>query len=154
MCDFDKGFILCTCKDKEKPIVHNKNSRRYKQEQATIPKMYRWCLYTFKRYKSDDEPLMEGLYEFPAADIGKGLTDEWVLLNLNDRNCFDVDYTPSWGDNLVIEDAHEAWVYLSFIFQNGGWERGHYNPFDTVQTLTMNGEVKQIDSHSIVFPSE
>ncbi|MBD2206969.1 hypothetical protein H6G33_31345 [Calothrix sp. FACHB-1219] len=147
MCDFDKGFILCTCKDKEKPIVHNKNSRRYKQEQPMIPKVYRWYLSTFKRYKSDDEPLMEGLYELPAADIGKGLTDEWVLLNLNYRNCFDVDYTPQEGDNLVIQDAHKEWVYLSFIFQNGGWERGHYDPFDTVQTLTMNGEVKQVGSH-------
>jgi transposase-like protein len=38
--------------------------------------------------------MMEGLYVLPAADIGKGLTGEWVLLNLNDRNCFDVDYAP------------------------------------------------------------
>ncbi|MBD2451269.1 hypothetical protein H6G76_29920 [Nostoc sp. FACHB-152] len=97
---------------------------------------------------------MEGLYELPAADIGKGLTDDWVLLNLNYRNCFDVDYTPQEGDNLVIQDAHKEWVYLSFIFQNGGWERGHYDPFDTVQTLTMNGEVKQVGSLSIGFPCE
>ncbi|WP_238178487.1 hypothetical protein [Calothrix sp. 336/3] len=122
--------------------MHNKNSRRYKQEQATTPKMYQWYLSTFKRYKSDDEPIMEGLYELPAADIGKGLTEDWVLLNLNDKNCFDVDYIPQEGDNLVIRDAHKQWVYLSFIFQNGGWERGHYNPFDTLQTLIIKGEVE------------
>ncbi|AFZ01645.1 hypothetical protein Cal6303_2672 [Calothrix sp. PCC 6303] len=142
MCDFDKGFILCTCKDKEKPIVHNKNSRRYKQEQAATPKVYRWYLSTFKEYRSDDEPLMEGEYQLPVTDIGKGLTDEWVLLNLNDRNCFDVDYTPQEGDNLVIRDAYQEWDYLSFIFKNGGWERGHYSRFSTITTLTMNGEVK------------
>lgn len=154
MCNFDKGFILCTCRDKEKPIVHNKRSRRYQQTQAANPKVYRWYLSTFERYKSDDEPLMEGLYEFPATDIGQGLTEEWVWLNLNDRNCFDVDYTPQEGDNLVIRDAHQPWVYLSFIFQSGVWERGHYSPFETVQTLTMNGEVKQVGSHSMGFLCE
>ncbi len=154
MCDFENGFILCTCKDNEKPIVHNKNSRRYKQEKAKTPNEYRWSLSTFERYRTDDEPLMEGLYELPAADIGKGLTDEWVLLNLNDRNCFDVDYLPQEGDNLVLKDADQKWIYLSFIFQNGGWESGHHNPFHTVKTLTLDGAVKPIGSDSIDFPNQ
>jgi hypothetical protein len=141
MCNFENGFILCTCKDKEKPIVHNQNSRRYKREQATIPKVYQWHVFKFEEYRNDDEPIMEGLYELPVEDIGKGLTEEWVLLNLNVRNCFDVAYTPQEGDNLVIQDSQQPWVYLSFIFQNGGWGKGHYSSFDALQTLMIQGEV-------------
>ncbi len=146
MCDFDKGFILCTCKDK--PIVHNKNSRRYKKEQANVPTLYRWYLSAFNGYISEEiegAPMMEGIYEFPAENIGKGLTEEWVLLNLNDRNCFDFDYTPQEGDNLVINADQKSWIYLSFIFRNQRWEIGHYEPFDSIRTMKIEGKIAQIE---------
>jgi hypothetical protein len=142
MCDFNKGFILCSCKIKEKKIVHNKNSRQNKKMQGDAPQIYRWILSEFK--ETQTEWLAIGRYKMPISDIGQGLTEEWVLLNLNERNCFDFNYIPKEGDDLVIRSNISS-SYLSFIFQNGQWESGLHDPFSTISKLKMDGEIKEIE---------
>jgi hypothetical protein len=144
MCDFDKGFILCTCEEK-KPIIHNKKSRRYKGQKDQLPTIYRWYLSSFTEYY---DSIMEGIYKFPVADIGKGLTEEWVLLHLNAGNCFDFEYTPQEGDNLIIKSPAEYYQYLSFIFKSGQWQADHYNAFNTILSLIKNGEVKELNDNT------
>lgn len=145
MCDFEKGFILCTCADKEKPVVHNKNSRRHKKNPTNEAQVYRWYLSEFIEIY---ESIMEGIYELPTDDIGNGLTAEWVLLHLNEGNCFDFDYTPKEGDNLVITKPTKTYqyVHLSFIFQNGSWLEKHYVPFYTSLELKQKGIVQELDA--------
>lgn len=140
MCNFENGFILCTC-EAEKPIIHNKHSRRHKRKQKENADIYCWFLSSFKE---QFESIMEGLYELPAKNIGEGLTEEWVLLNLNVGNCFDFAYIPQEGDNLVIKSMAKPYVYLSFIFQEGEWRSGHYNVFNHILELKLKGELKQI----------
>lgn len=143
MCDFEKGFILCTCEGKEKPVIHNKNSRRNKKNPSNELQVYRWYLSEF--VETYEETMMEGIYQFPSDDIGKGLTAEWVLLHLNEGNCFDFEYTPKEGDNLVITQPPIGYDYhhLSFIFQNGVWVEKHYDPFSTILKVKIKGEVKR-----------
>ncbi|AFZ03984.1 hypothetical protein [Calothrix sp. PCC 6303] len=140
MCDFTKGFILCSCK-KEKEIVHNKNSRRYKKAQADTPQVYRWYLSEFQETY---ESLKEGECSLPTSDIGQGLNEEWVLLNLNQGSCFDFKYTPKEGDNLVMNSSNSKSFYLSFIFQNREWKTGFYSTFSTILKLKIDGEIQQI----------
>jgi hypothetical protein len=148
MCDFEKGFILCTCVDKEKPVIHNKNSRRYKKNPNNEPQIYRWYLSEFI---DTFDSMMEGIYQFPSDDIGKGLTAEWVLLHLNDGNCFDFDYTPKEGDNLVINQSTKTYthIHLSFIFQNGIWVQKHYHPYSTMLKQKQAGVVQELKENNI-----
>lgn len=140
MCDFEQGFILCTCENKPKPIVHHKNPRRYKNSPQAEIKGYRWFLSSFV---DTFEPMMEGIYEPPAKELGGGLTEEWVLLHLNYGNCFDFDYTPSEGDNLVMCPAN-SYKYMSFIFRKGEWVCDRYDGFSTILELRLKGEIKPI----------
>lgn len=79
MCNFDDGFILCTCNtkgsDKNQLILEN----------AT----FIWELRIIK-----ETEFAVGRTKLPSTTIGEGLNSEWVLLNLEDRNCFDFDYKP------------------------------------------------------------
>lgn len=142
MCDFEQGFILCTCENKPQQIVHNKHSRRYKNSPKTEEEGYRWFLSSFV---NTFEPMMEGSYEPPSRELGGGLTEEWVLLHLNYGNCFDFDYTPSDGDNLVIRPAN-SYKYMSFIFRKGEWVSDRYDGFSTILELRLKGEIKPIST--------
>jgi len=135
MCDFEKGFVLCTCQEQEKPVIHNKNSRRHKKTPLSEDNLYQWSLAAFV---GTFESMMEGMFEIPSKDIGKGLTAEWVLLNLNDRNCFDFEYIPQEGDALVIRKPQTYVFFLSFVYKNGVWTEDFYSPFGI--TLKKIGE--------------
>ncbi len=146
MCNFENGFILCTCEAKTEPVVHNKKSRRYKNSPQAQIAGYRWFLSRFvDTFAREMEgiyqlPFQEGIYQLPSQDIGAELTAEWVLLNLNCANCFDFDYTPSEGDNLIMRGT-DRWEYLSFIFTQGEWRQGHYNHFSTILELRCQGKI-------------
>ena len=140
MCDFENGFILCTCTKETQKVVHNKNSRRYKNTPEAKIVGYRWVLARFVR---TFEPIMEGMYAMPSHDLGAGLTAEWVLMNLNYGNCFDFDYTPAEGDNLVFR-SDERWDYMSFIFRQGAWQEGRYDGFSTTLEALFHGQIKTL----------
>ncbi len=137
MCDFSNGFILCKCNDPG-TVVHNKRSRKNRDQPQAIE--YKWALYR-------SEALMEeelGRYLLPESDIGKGLTAERVLNALNSRNCFDFDYTPGEGHNLVISDPELR--RMEFIFRNGEWVEDHYSPFDYDCVKIDSGKLARRDS--------
>ena len=92
MCNPIQGFKLCTCA--EEPVVHNKKSRRHKNNTGDSP-VYTWHLL---RYVKTEPSGMLGLVRMPAHDIGSGLTEATVLEQLNTVNCFDFDYTPQEKD--------------------------------------------------------
>jgi len=125
-------------------VEHNKNSRKRKKQIAEKANIFRWYLSEFVE---SYEPLMEGVYEPPVSDIGKGLSAEWVLLNLNEGNCFDFDYTPKEGDNLVINHSDRTYVRLSFVFRNGSWAEESYYFFGTTLRLMINGKVNTIEEN-------
>jgi len=145
MCDFEKGFKLCTCAPSgtqaPRAIIHHKKSKRRKRhiDPDTLPREYIWVIF---KHRKTIEPDEIGHYQMPRSNIGQGLTADWVLLNLNVENCFDFDYEPSEGDNLVIREPAPLSPRLSFIFRNGAWVEDHYDAFSEIIELHLRGIVK------------
>ncbi len=135
MCDFNKGFILCKSND-PKVIVHNKKSRLNKDKKNKQIE-YTWTLYKFLGMSKEKEL---GRYMFPVNDVGNGLTSDFVLKELNSRNCFDFEYIPNQGDNLIISKA-DSYNRIEFIFRDGKWEEDHYSPFDHEYEKIDNGKI-------------
>ncbi|GGB77560.1 hypothetical protein GCM10007424_17030 [Flavobacterium suaedae] len=136
MCDFSKGIRLCTCESETIKFREKEYYRKVKGElikihnkkNDKIPLIYIWQLFRYKGKKKDCFEM--GSYKMPQDDIGKGLNDEWVVLNLNIENCFDFDYTPKEGDNLLIRQNEDLSPYMSFIYKSDKWIIDHYYPFD------------------------
>ncbi len=139
MCNFNEGFILCKCND-AKAIIHNKKTKRRKKKrdkQEKKPIEYVWRLYKYLGLSKEKEL---GRYRFPSDDVGNGLTSNYVLQELNNRNCFDFDYTPNEGDNLLISTT-ESYNRIEFIFRKGKWVEDHYSPFDDEYLEFDNGKI-------------
>lgn len=139
MCDFNKGFILCKC-NTPKVVVHNKKSRRNKNTYQE-PIEYIWTLY---KYLGASERVERGRYMFPVNDIGNGLSADFVIEELNDRNCFDFEYQPNEGDNLIISKSKSP-SRIEFIFKEGKWIKDHYSPFDHECEEIDNGKIKEVE---------
>lgn len=133
MCDFDKGFILCKCRPATSVTHHNKSKRARQTDRIE----YVWTLNRFQGSSTDQEI---GKYLFPINDLGSGLTTEFVLSEMNKKNCFDFDYTPMEGDNLVLNIKGSS-SRMEFIFKNGQWDSDHYSPFDDEIEETHRGIV-------------
>lgn len=143
MCDFEKGFILCSCE----PVLSNLPPKRKSKKNQKLPEKipgFRWVLFRFDGYI--EEVLMEGSFEPPVKDLGNGLNEEWVLMNLNLENCFDFEYSPQDGDNLIIR-SNDYYKYLSFTFSKSEWIRNYYDPFSVVLRKFKEGKVKEIGSN-------
>jgi len=139
MCDFKEGFILCKCNN-PKVVVHNKKSRRNKKKKKQ-PIEYIWTLY---KYLGLSKQMELGRYVFPSNDVGSGFTSDFVLNELNNRNCFDFEYSPNEGDNLIISNA-ESFDRIEFIFRNKKWVKDHYSPFTDEYRKFDNGKVAKTD---------
>lgn len=140
MCDFSKGFKLCTCQDKAMPIIHHKKSKRRKRHIPILPE-FAWTLSRYLGYTSD-EFTMEGIAAIPSQVLNQQLTADFVLEQLNQSNCFDFDYQPSKGDCLIIR--HSGSGFLSFIFQKGKWTIDHYHIFTDRTEKIKGGKVTEI----------
>lgn len=139
MCDFSQGFILCKCND-PKTIVHNKKSRKAKKLQFVE---YGWDLF---KYKGPNEDHEIGQYKFPVSSLGEKLKAAFVVEQLNSRNCFDFDYEPSEGDNLMMRIVNQP-DRMEFIFESGKWKEDHYSPFvDEIEKID-SGRMKKAESN-------
>lgn len=125
MCKIGKNIKLCSCLPNGdiKAIVHNKKSRKHKIDRD----QHTWAL---ERYIGDSEYFMDGMLIFPSKMLVENLTEEFMLKELNSRNCFDFEYLPIEGVNLKIYNPKKYInEYLSFIFRNGSWIAESYDGF-------------------------
>lgn len=137
MCEFDNGFILCSCE------LSNEHTNT--QDDSKIE--YIWEL---RILKSKELAIGRAIYPEKGIDIGCGLNAEWVLLNLNCEKCFDFDFEPKQGDNLVIypntkKHYNQDLVYLSYIYKEGKWQEDFYDELGELTKLKNNkykGKVK------------
>jgi hypothetical protein len=159
MCDFTQGFKLCTCATDALPVTD-------------APIVYIWQLNTSPKAPEIDERV-RGIYIGPLSDIGAGLSEEFVWTALNSGNCFDFDYQPVEGDNLIMRaeltPAGEVilrkwWAEqrdkkfhqvpeefrtgrLEFTYHDGYWEIEDYNPSDYDFLGFRKGKIEpQLDS--------
>jgi hypothetical protein len=124
MCQSGKKIIFCSCKNDLKKVVHHKKSKRWQEKNATFG-AYLWTLSRFVDYF---ESMMEGQISEPSEKLGQDLTSEFVLSELNSRNCFDFEYLPIEGDCLSIR-MDTGWNFFSFIFREGTWIAEQYSSF-------------------------
>ncbi|WP_375559570.1 hypothetical protein ACE193_17785 [Bernardetia sp. OM2101] len=144
MCDFDKEFKLCTCENQE--TQHRKNTRKYKKENQNKD-TFVWTLYT---YKGKLESFMDGMMALPSDKIGKQeLSLDYVIHQLNSKNCFDFEYSPKEGDYLVIEIETKNWnsEIMPFIYRENKWIFDVYNPFDEMTEEIKKGKLVFIDKN-------
>ncbi len=140
MCDFENGFVLCSCKPEAPPGGPLPKRRRSKKSEQARKAGYRW---TLSHLVGTHEAMMMGEYQMPSKELGAGLTSEWVLLHLNDGNCFDFEYTPQEGDNLILR-SDDRWRYLSFVFRQGAWVEDHHDVFSTTLELGFEGKIEPV----------
>lgn len=130
MCIISDQIKFCSClkegKDKEiKDILKELEKFRNK----VIPdskEPFSWVLYKFDRYEEHEG--IAGLMHMPSDTTGFSLGEEFVLDQLNNRNCFDFDYSPKEDDHLQINFQRNAsWIeFLSFIYRTGNWAADFY----------------------------
>lgn len=139
MCKVGKKITFCSCKNEPKETVHHKKSKRWKAKNPAPPTHYVWTLVQFAGHY--EEIYMEGEIATPSSQLDECLTNEFVLEEINSRNCFDFAYIPKEGDSLGIRRS-DRWTFLSYIFAEGTWEVGHYSAFYTRTEKIDSGEVK------------
>ena len=152
MCDRSNTLELCSCTDmsvqriQELYIEEIKNLKR-----KELLKVVRWKL---KKYIGHEWIGMDGLLISPSESITEALSQDFVLSQLNSKHCFDFDYEPKEGDNLILEIGwmFNKWKksitkgighdYASFIFKNGKWIADYYNAFYEKTELITEGVLK------------
>lgn len=143
MCKTGSHIVFCSREPHKKPIIHYKNAKRWRKKNPPSAD-YTW---TLSKYVGTLQSMMEGLMFEPSNKLGKDLDVNWVLQEINNRNCFDFEYTPTEGDCLHIR-THKSCNFLSYIFQEGKWEIGMHNTFYTETEDIHEGEVKIVEDES------
>lgn len=99
---------------------------------------YIWSLY---RYLGEKDSGMLGQMIMPVENLNDELNSKYLITELNSKNCFDFNYSPSEGDNLQIREEYvfksikgkpreDLYDYMSFIYRKGKWQEDVYNVFD------------------------
>lgn len=126
MCTISDKLKLCTCKTKRVDQLEHV-----------------W----FLKRPNDKNICVFGEMMFPA-EIGEKadeLNQKTILTQLNNGNCFDVDFQPQTNDVLVLHFSlkqslekdpkkpsfNSDYLAYAFKFVNGKWKVDDYNPFDS-----------------------
>lgn len=152
MCDFTNGIKLCTCdsesiKFREPQVFIKKKGKLIEKKNFKKPEILLEYIWTLFKFDGEKEVTEMGRYIFPTDDIGKGLNDEWVALNLNCEDCFDFEYIPKEGDNLKIHKNITLGPYLSFVYWNCEWVIDHHSPWSTEISIMKEGKVKTLHNN-------
>jgi hypothetical protein len=130
MCKTTKNIRLCTClvDGNIKTVIHHKNARRQKKDRLLDSNnAYKWTLY---KYVGLQELTIDGMLLPPSDKLGEYLTNETILSELKNETCFDFEYQPNDGDNLLIYcESKSVYSFLSFIFRANQWEADTYDSF-------------------------
>lgn len=160
MFDAIDGFVLCTCaapfKEGAEPVVHNKKSRRFRNQLAEDnPGKITWALYQYIGYSSGEYARMEGLMTMPSEQFSSAFTADFVQAQLNSKSCFDFEYTPGEGDYLVFDlpdrngRVRTERVFMPFIFRNGLWAYNKYSLFsETIKEINC-GKIRMIKRSNV-----
>ena len=151
MCKQGFDLHFCTCMN-GKNIVHNKKSRRNKKKLEGEDFIYHNLKWRLNRYKGQNDSGMIGMMIMPKYRFTTALTADYVLGQLNSKNRFDFEYTPTEGDNLSISIDYSSnkkkkhlFSYMSFIFKSGEWVEDYYNAFSDETEEFQKGKVKIIN---------
>ncbi|WBX77978.1 hypothetical protein PG911_06900 [Tenacibaculum ovolyticum] len=153
MCKRTSKLELCSCADMSVKRIKLLYSEEIKLlDRKDIFKVVRWKL---NKYISEEWSGMDGLMIMPSDNLTQELSQKYILKELNESNCFDFEYEPNNGDNLIFEigwlfnkwgkriKTKMEYEYSSFIFENDKWEINSYNPFYEKTEIIKEGIVKK-----------
>jgi len=154
MCKQSSNLHFCTCNDKNTPIIHNQNSRRFKRmdEKQFLEMNIIWTLER-STGKKEEEWIEMGSMAMPTGKLTDEITEEYVLRQLNTRNPFDFEYQPLDGDCLQIRFNYKnkkirqqyknlQYRYLSFIFRKDKWTPDVNIPFGENFETIFEGKIR------------
>lgn len=154
MCKQSSTLHFCTCDDKNAPVIHNQNSRRFKRmdEKEYLERNIIWTLDR-SAGKEEEEWLEIGSVMMPTGKLTDEITEDYVMEQLNTRNPFDFEYTPIDGDCLNIRFNYTNrkfrqkynnlhYRYLSFIFRKGEWTPDFNIPFGEKFEIIFEGKIR------------
>ena len=110
--------MLCTCGEEVKTVTRRKSILARNATEPVFPDHFELVWSLFKLGNSN----IMGTFLPQKEFLREGLTDQFVLGELNARNCFDFNYTPSEGDGLIITDLQDDnYPEMYFAFSEGKW---------------------------------
>ena len=134
MCEISTDLKLCTCTNTEEL----ENS---------------WELYI---YHNDQDLLVVGQPMFPVFLTPQDLKNKEIILSLlNQKNCFDFDYTPKSKDRLLItlkntaDDSLEygsEYIFHGFSYTGKHWKHEEYDALEWMwkHEVEKQGEIKNL----------
>ncbi len=107
MCNLNTTLSLCTCAPDEE----------LDESKQVIWSLYRLSTHRIQPKKFDVVGVFMLRYDFREENIG-----EIIEGHLNQRNCFDFEYTPKEDDHLNIKGTiNYASVNIDFAFNGSSW---------------------------------
>ncbi len=144
MCEISEQLKFCTCieeSDLEKINILDRLDKFQANQLFNNEDPFYWILY---EYKGKIDSGCMGIMFMPGSLLKNQLTEDFVLDELNNRQCFDFEYTPLEGDYLKVchEKNQYTTEYLSFIYRNNKWQADFYNIFDSILEPKNYGDLK------------
>jgi len=130
MCQSTNELKLCSCNQDE---IDRLKKEVFNYKSTSDKKHYLWSLRSYVGFIFD---FLDGLIIFPSEKLDDVITSDFILSQINSKNCFDFEYNPSEGDCLIIHNLNFSEGYLEFIYKGAQWEKDYYNP--------LTHQVKQI----------
>jgi hypothetical protein len=159
MCNRTNKLELCACTDINVEKIQQLYSDEIRQlDKKEFLKVIRWKL---SKYVGKEWSGMDGLMIMPSENLTHDLTENYILNELNEHNCFDFDYKPKEGDNLIFEigwlfnkrgkkiNRELNYAYSSYIYKNKKWIAESYNSFYEKTEIINEGILKNVTQHRI-----
>jgi len=159
MCNRTNKLELCSCSDMSVKRIQQLYSEEIKLlDRKEILKVIRWKLKKYVGLKSSE---MDGLMIMPSENLTQELSEKYILKELNGTNCFDFNYKPNNGDNLIFEigwlfnkwgkriNKKLEYQYSSFIFRNEKWIADSYNAFYEETEVIKEGVIKNVTEQRV-----
>lgn len=104
MCRIEEGFKLCTC-GTEKELEQAEVTWELKRKNHSLNKKAKRGKCAVHRFDNDQEK-----------------EKQFILTELNERNCFDIEITFEEDDSLKILIKGERFVYYTYRYVKGEWK--------------------------------
>ncbi len=151
MCKRDLELQLCSCGDNSTKAIQNLYVEEIKalKRKETL-QVFGW---TLERYIGEEWIGADGLMYMPVDKLTDELTEDFFLEELNGNKCFDFEYIPGEGDNLIFElrwtfnrrghlKKNAIGGFISFIFKDQEWTADCYNCFYDKTEFVQEGVLK------------
>lgn len=153
MCKADDKLHLCSCSD----MKSLSDSPGISAQITQLSKSELYCLIRWRllRFIKSEWSGLDGLLIRPVNELTSRITADFLqnLMN-NTQNCFDFEYTPSVGDQIIFDTImlnkygkitipESQYKFVSLIYKRRkGWGIDNYNSFYDITEQFKQGFVK------------